>query len=98
MEIAREAIPKVGDRNYFMGALMKEGKDTTENNLNQTYLKGIKELVVQELLKMYTYFQRLLDCSWTDNDQTISSTGLVCLNVSSWVSVIQDYDDTNEYR
>ena len=62
MEIAREGIPKVGDRNYFMGVLQKEAKDTTEINLHQTYLKGIKELVVQELLKMYQYNQRLLDC------------------------------------
>ena len=32
MEIAREGIPKAGDRSYFMGGLMKEPKDMTEGN------------------------------------------------------------------
>lgn len=83
MEIARETIAKHGDRNYFMGGLIKEGSDASEANLNQSYLKGLKELVVHELLKTYINFKTLLDYSTLVKDQMTLSIGLDYLNVSS---------------
>lgn len=49
MVIAREAVPRVGDRNYFMGGLIK---DATDADALSNYFKTLKEILVNQLLRM----------------------------------------------
>jgi len=46
MEIAREAVPKPGDKNFFMGSLVRDSGSLTDAQNYQVYLKALKEQLV----------------------------------------------------
>ena len=57
-EIAREAIPKSGDRKNFLGGLLKDIPG--QNDKLQVYLKQLKDVLAKQIIALYSIFLDLV--------------------------------------